>query len=125
MTRPLMFFVVCVSIICMAAGNDTVAQNRRDGMLRPMDRRFSPAFSLRFYGSGVIHHERVYTARMRTNGSFGDIEHADAARPYLEHYFSLTRKHDLTRYTDNVCLDRLERLLREAYNLKEDEAFYR
>ena len=53
------------------------------------------------------------------------IEHADAAWPYLERYSSLTRKHGLTRYTDNVSTERLERLLREAYNLKENEAFYR
>jgi hypothetical protein len=53
------------------------------------------------------------------------IEDADAAWPYLERYFALARKHGLTRYTDNVSMDRLERLLREAYNLKEDEAFYR
>lgn len=53
------------------------------------------------------------------------IEHADAAWPYLERYFSLARKHGLTRYTDNVSMDRLERLIREAYNLKENEAFHR
>jgi len=50
---------------------------------------------------------------------------AECARPYLTKYFELCRKHGLTRYTDNVSTERLERLLREAYNLKEDEAFYR
>jgi len=48
---------------------------------------------------------------------------AECARPYLTKYFELCRKHGLTRYSDPVPTDRLERMLRQAYKIGEDQDF--
>jgi hypothetical protein len=81
----------CLGVRFLTPDHTHVPHMAQDGVLKPMDKRFNPPFSLRFYGSGEIHRERVYAARMRANGSFGDVEERLGGKSPIEvigHSFS-------------------------------------
>jgi hypothetical protein len=49
----------CLGVRFLTPDTTHVPRLAQDSVLRPVDRRFNPHFSLRFYGSGEIHRERV------------------------------------------------------------------
>lgn len=68
------FLEDCLGVRFLTPDHTHVPRLTEHPRLRPVDTRFSPAFSYRFYGSGEIHRDRVYAARMRANSSFGEVE---------------------------------------------------
>ena len=68
------FLEDCLGVRFLTPEYTHVPHVAEDAVLRPVDKRFNPQFSYRFYGSGEIHQDRVYATRMRANGSFGQVE---------------------------------------------------
>ena len=68
------FLEDCLGVRFLTPDHTHVPRVTEDAAIRPLDKRFSPKFSYRFYGSGEIHQDRVYAARMRANSSFGQVE---------------------------------------------------
>ncbi len=85
------FLEDCLGVRFLTPDHTYVPRISEDAVLRLMDKHFSPQLSYRFCGSGELHRDRVFAARMRVNGSFGKIDEklgGNSPQGLINHSFS-------------------------------------
>jgi len=85
------FLEDCLGVRFLTPDHTYVPRMAEDAALSPMDKHFSPRLSYRFCGSGEIHRDHVFAARMRSNGCFGKIDEklgGNSPQELINHSFS-------------------------------------
>jgi hypothetical protein len=85
------FLEDCLGVRFLTPDHTYVPRMAEDAALRPTDKHFNPQLSYRFCGSGDIHRDHVFAARMRSNGCFGKIDEklgGNSPMELINHSFS-------------------------------------